>query len=219
MNVRGLKAFLAVVECESVTEAGNRVGLTQSGGSRQIAALEDEVGFALFDRHRGRLRLSRKGQAFMRHARNALETLEQLPQAARTIATGAADRLEIAATSAVVHGLLPRVVANYIQLRPGLPPSIVMRSLNQIIELGPTDRFDLVILPSPLRPTALTLLGTISFDLQLAAPHHLVPELCADQPLEDVAGLPFISLDPFETYQGKRRAGARGGAHASALCL
>jgi DNA-binding transcriptional LysR family regulator len=60
-NIKRLKAFVAVAESGSVTEAANRLALTQSGVSRQIAAMEEEVGFALFDRVRGRLSVSQKG--------------------------------------------------------------------------------------------------------------------------------------------------------------
>ena len=75
-NIKRLKAFVAVAESGSVTEAANRLALTQSGVSRQIAAMEEEVGFALFDRVRGRLSVSQKGAAFLRHARRTLDVVE-----------------------------------------------------------------------------------------------------------------------------------------------
>jgi len=200
-NLKGLKAFLAVAECGSVTEAANRLALTQSGVSRQISAIEEDVGFALFDRVRGRLSVSRKGGAFLRHARRTLDVVENLPRAALAIAEGAADRVAIAGTSAVVHGMMPLVVARYVQERPGSAPSITMRSLQEISELGDQGHFDLIIAPTPLQPRQYDLLETIDFDLCLAGPTSMLPSMSDDVSLDQLSGLPFISLDPLATYQ------------------
>lgn len=200
-NLKGLKAFVAVAECGSVTEASIRLSLTQSGVSRQIAAIEDEVGFPLFDRIRGRLSVSRKGAAFLRHARRTLDVVETLPRAALAIASGAADRVMIAGTSSVVHGLLPFAVARYVRERPGSQPSITMRSLQEIAELGPQGHFDLIIVPAPLRLPNYDLLQTVDFDLRFVGPVDLLPSDGEEIPLERLDGLPFISLDPFATYQ------------------
>jgi DNA-binding transcriptional LysR family regulator len=118
-NIKKLKAFVAVAESGSVTVAANRLVLTQSGVSRQIMAMEEDVDFALFDRVCGRLSVSQKGTVFLRHVRRTLDGIENLPRAALAIASGAEDRVDIAGTSAVVHGLMPFVVAKYTAKRPG----------------------------------------------------------------------------------------------------
>jgi DNA-binding transcriptional LysR family regulator len=200
-NLKGLKAFIAVAEFGSVTEAANRLALTQSGVSRQIAAIEDAVGFALFDRVRGRLSVSQKGAAFLRHARRTLDVVENLPRAALAIASGAADRVAIAGTSAVIHGLLPFTIAKYIEQRPGSSPSITMRSLQEIAELGAQGHFDLIIAPTPARPPYYDLVRSIEFDLCFAGPAHLLTTEGDSLSLDQLAGMPFISLDPFATYQ------------------
>jgi DNA-binding transcriptional LysR family regulator len=200
-NLKGLKAFIAVAEFGSVTEAASRLALTQSGVSRQIAAIEDAVGFALFDRVRGRLSVSQKGAAFLRHARRTLDVVENLPRAALAIASGAADRVAIAGTSAVIHGLLPSTIAKYIEQRPESSPSITMRSLQEIAELGAQGHFDLIIAPTPARPPYYDLVRSIEFDLCFAGPAHLLPADGDSLSLDQLAGMPFISLDPFATYQ------------------
>ena len=45
---------------------------------------------------------------------------------------------------------LPFAVARYVRERPGSPPSITMRSLQEIAELGPQGHFDLIIAPATL---------------------------------------------------------------------
>ena len=200
-NIKRLKAFVAVAESGSVTEAANRLALTQSGVSRQIAAMEEEVGFALFDRVRGRLSVSQKGATFLRHARRTLDVVENLPRAALAIASGAEDRVVIAGTSAVVHGLMPFVVASYTTERPGASPGIIMRSQQEFVDLGPHGHFDLIIAPAPTRPPYYDLVQSIEFDLYFAGPLELLPKDGREIPLSNLNGQPFISLDPFSSYQ------------------
>lgn len=56
---KGFESVLAVAECGSVTDAAERLALTQSGVGCQIAAIEEDVGFPLLDRNRRRLSVSR----------------------------------------------------------------------------------------------------------------------------------------------------------------
>ena len=50
MNIHDLKAFVAVVECNSLTRAAAVLSLTQSAVSRRMQSLEESLGADLFDR-------------------------------------------------------------------------------------------------------------------------------------------------------------------------
>ena len=65
-----LKSFHAAAEAGSLTAAGERLGISQSAVSRQIAALEEQLGVSLFQRHARGLVLTDAG-----HNRRALERL------------------------------------------------------------------------------------------------------------------------------------------------
>ena len=201
-----LKAFLAVAETGSVTRAAERLGLTQSGVSRKLAGLEASLGFRLFDRDRGRITINQQGRALAPHARRIVDTSSNLPRIARAIGAGHYDHVRIAATSSIMHGLLPPALARYLDERPGLPPSATMRSLAEILNLDAADAFDLVLAPLPMRPLAFEVVAEYTLELVLAVPRTLLP---ADaKPVDGVwpdfarlVDLPFISLDPFASYQ------------------
>ena len=201
-----LKAFLAVAETGSVTRAAERLGLTQSGVSRKLAGLETSLGFRLFDRDRGRITINQQGRALAPHARRIVDTSSNLPRIARAIGAGHYDHVRIAATSSIMHGLLPPALARYLDERPGLPPSATMRSLAEILNLDAADAFDLVLAPLPMRPLAFEVVAEYTLELVLAVPRTLLP---ADaKPVDGVwpdfarlVDLPFISLDPFASYQ------------------
>ncbi|MGB2219621.1 MAG: LysR family transcriptional regulator, partial [Henriciella sp.] len=56
-----LKSFHAAAETGSLTGAGERLGISQSAVSRQIAALEEKLGISLFQRHARGLVLTDSG--------------------------------------------------------------------------------------------------------------------------------------------------------------
>ena len=210
-----LRAFLAVAETASITLAAERLGLTQSGVSRKIAKLETKLGFRLFDRSRGRVALNRQGRTFAPHARRVVDAVGHLPRVARAISDGAYERVRIAATSSIMHGLLPPALAYYLRERSDLPPSITMRSLSEILNLEASDAFDLILAPLPMRPLAFDLVAEYPFQLELAVPKTLLSP--KDNPiegiwpnLERIAQLPFISLDPFALYQESTEAALDG---------
>ena len=69
MHIKQLRSFLTVADSGSVTATAEQLHMTQSGVSRQIATLKDELGLLLFDRLHGRLALKRLGLALRRHVR------------------------------------------------------------------------------------------------------------------------------------------------------
>ena len=85
MDVRLLEAFRAVVDHRSVTNAAAAMGVTQPAVSAQIARLEQELGFSLFDRSNGRLKPTAEGMLFYAEANRALTGIDRLAQAAEQI--------------------------------------------------------------------------------------------------------------------------------------
>ncbi|MEN9782571.1 MAG: hypothetical protein RL208_724, partial [Pseudomonadota bacterium] len=72
-----LKGFCAVVECgNSINDAGKRLIISESSVSLQIASLERDLGFQLFDRVRNRLVLNKKGKIYYQKAKRILLILD-----------------------------------------------------------------------------------------------------------------------------------------------
>src|ERR1700730_7454737 len=57
-----LKVFHAAAQAGSFTHAGEQLGLSQSAVSRQVSALEQELGVSLFHRHARGLILTEQGE-------------------------------------------------------------------------------------------------------------------------------------------------------------
>jgi DNA-binding transcriptional LysR family regulator len=73
MKIRQVQYVLMVAEMGSFTDAAEELYISQSSLSKQIIALEKELGASLFDRSRRRIALTLAGEAFVRHARTLNE--------------------------------------------------------------------------------------------------------------------------------------------------
>jgi len=80
MNLIKYEIFSKVVECESLTKAGERLNLTQSAVSHAIASLEREIGLSLLIRNRSGVQLTNNGERLIVHIREILQMKEKLNQ-------------------------------------------------------------------------------------------------------------------------------------------
>ena len=72
MEIRQLKAFLAIAEAKTFTAGARRVNVTQAAISMQIRQLEDEVGLPLFTRTPRRVIMTEAGEYLLDRARKIL---------------------------------------------------------------------------------------------------------------------------------------------------
>ena len=121
MNIRlkQLRAFRAIMDTGSVSEAAVALGLTQSSVSKLLAGFEQELGFLLFDRIGRRLRLSEQGRLFHQNAGNAIELLEDIQAIAEDIRDKQGTRLRICAVGPIIHSnVLPNAVRAFSERHP-----------------------------------------------------------------------------------------------------
>ena len=78
MDLKTLQTIIAIADHGSFVEASEAVNLSQSAVSLRIRALEETLGFALFDRRKRPPGLNTEGRAFVAKARGLVEHWEQL---------------------------------------------------------------------------------------------------------------------------------------------
>ena len=96
MDIDGLRTFVAIAELGGFTRAGARLHRSQPAISRRLGLLEQELGAPLFDRLRGRARLTEAGRAFRPHAEAALAALKDGRDAVRGLQSGLSGNVSLA---------------------------------------------------------------------------------------------------------------------------
>lgn len=87
MSLLQLKYFVAVAEEGNATRAARKLYVSQPPLSRQIRALERELGTPLFERTRAGMRLLPAGEVLLDLARPILTQLDQAAGSVRSLAT------------------------------------------------------------------------------------------------------------------------------------
>src|SRR5262244_2358210 len=96
MNIDEIQTFLAIVELGGFTRAGRQLHRSQPAISRRLGMLEHELGAPLFERLRGRARLTEAGRAFLPHAEAALASLRDGREAVRGLHAGIEGTISLA---------------------------------------------------------------------------------------------------------------------------
>lgn len=136
MDLKQLRALLAIAETGSVTRAADILHIVQPAISRQVKLLEEELGVALFDRERHGMVLTPAGRRFADRARRALDELDtgkaeispRSQQVSGSVTVGflpsLADLLVSTLMSRMRHTYPHVQVRSYITYLPDLEPSL-----------------------------------------------------------------------------------------------
>jgi DNA-binding transcriptional LysR family regulator len=95
MELTHLRTFVAVAELQHLTQAAERLHVSQPAASAHIKALEEDLGVALFERRASGLALTATGHALVGYAREVLAASVALRSKAREIAGTVAGKFRL----------------------------------------------------------------------------------------------------------------------------
>lgn len=153
VSTTSLRVLRTVAERGSFSAAALELGYTQSGISRQVAALEKEAGHSLFERRTGGVRPTAAGQALLRHGAVVLDALDA---AQRELAGEPVNRVEVRLGAIVSAGavLLPRLLQRLRLRAPGLVVSTREGTTPALVRAVRAGSLDLALITArpPFRP-------------------------------------------------------------------
>ncbi|WP_291730643.1 LysR family transcriptional regulator [Leisingera sp. F5] len=120
-----IRAFLATAEAGSLSAAARQLGLTQPTLSRQVAALEGELGVLLFERLGRTLALTEAGHELLSHSRKMGAAADGLCLAATGQAQSIDGTVRITASDVMSAHVLPPVLQQLRQRAPRLTIDVV----------------------------------------------------------------------------------------------
>ncbi len=120
-----MRGFLATADEDSLSAAARALGLTQPTLSRQIAALEDELGLMLFERVGRGLTLTAAGREMHRHVRDMGAAADRVALAALGQSQTIEGVVRITASDVLSAVLLPPAVRRIKALAPNLVIDVI----------------------------------------------------------------------------------------------
>lgn len=115
LDLRQLRAFVAVHDTGSVSGAARKVHLTQPAVSRRISELESALGVQLFDRTGRRLRLTSEGESLLMHSRNVLAEAESFVTRAEALSEGRGRTLAVGTAPMTMESVVAPVLHRYLR--------------------------------------------------------------------------------------------------------
>ncbi|MEH0076381.1 LysR family transcriptional regulator [Pannonibacter sp. Pt2] len=166
-----LRIFHAAAQAGSFTHAGDSLNMSQSAVSRQVSALEQDLGIPLFHRHARGLLLTEQGELLYRTAREVLMKLE----AVQTRLTDSREKpsgvLRITTTVGLGSTWLTSRINEFIDLYPDMELRLIFD--DEELDLGMREADVAIRLRQPTQPDLIQRkLFTVHFHIY-ASPHYL----------------------------------------------
>jgi LysR family cyn operon transcriptional activator len=120
VELRHLRYFVAIADGGTMARAADRVHVTPSTLSHQLAQLEAEIGAVLFERAGRSLRLSDAGSVWLGYARGILAQVDEAKAAVAQIRRLETGEVRIGAIHSFVTKLMPDIAAGFVKRHPGI---------------------------------------------------------------------------------------------------
>jgi len=148
MDLRHLRSFVAVAEELSFRRAAERLHLSQPPLSRQIKALEEELGVLLLERDRGsRVCLTDAGKSFLVDARLAIATATAARGRAQDAARDARSQLKLGNMPVLSTDVLPPLLRAFRKHSPQVQVSLLEMNRPMQLEALREGRIHIGIFP------------------------------------------------------------------------
>ncbi|WP_108659509.1 LysR family transcriptional regulator [Acuticoccus kandeliae] len=209
-DLRALEVFAAVADLRSMTQAAQRLGMTQPAVSQAVRNLEEKLGVQLLDRSRRPLVLSAAGEWLQRTATQILGDAAQIALTIRQFGEGQALRLRVGLVDSLSDPFVPEMVK---QLSPSVYYLSITSGLARTLRYGLIERsIDLIITNDPIEDLPEGVHIPI-----FTEPYFLVLPEAFDAGALDLAAL--VATRPFIRWSARSSMGADIDRHFRRLRL
>lgn len=136
LEIKHLRLVTNIADVGNLTRAAHMLCLSQPALSKQLAELEERLGFALFHRTRKAMCLTEQGSGFHTHAKKILSDVDTLETELQAYGKGATGKLRISIDRVHHAGWLPSVMTQFRTRHPRIELEVkqvpeLLRSLQQ----------------------------------------------------------------------------------------
>lgn len=215
MQTTSLRYFLAVARTGSIAAASNQLNVAASAISRQIANLEADLDCVLFERRPRGMVPSPAGELLAQHAHHVLLRAEQVAAEIQELQGLVRGLIRVACSEGFALDLVPKVIANFHNLHPGIRFELTMlppAQVTQVVAAGEAD-IGVTFRRMPTPPVAVVYEAEVEM-VALCAPGHPLAGSAMIQ-LTDLAAFPLA----LPTRDTTIRLVFEGACHAEGITI
>jgi len=195
MRLRQIEVFHAIYTTGSMTNAATLLNVSQPSISKVLAHAEHQLGYRLFDRVKGKLFPTPEAHQLFAHVKTVYRDVDRLRHVAANIKEASAGRIRIASTPAFGLEVLPRAIASFREKYPETVFDIETLHLDEMSDALRESRVDIGLAFNPVESPGIDQQQLASGRFVVLAPETETFGGKTELTVEDLAGLPFVSLN------------------------
>jgi DNA-binding transcriptional LysR family regulator len=157
MNLRQIEVFRAIMLCRSITDAARMLGASQPTLTKILRHAEDQLGFKLFRRERGRVRPTEEAQLLFADADRIFRELQSLQRLSTDLKEGTGGLLRVGATASLALSVIPDALETYRREFPGVRIMSYLLAGSEMAEMLTAHQLDVGLSIAPIDvPSART---------------------------------------------------------------
>lgn len=133
MKIKQLEVFHAVYTSKSITEAANKLNVSQPSVSKTLKIIEKDIGFRLFHRVKRRLVPSKEGSNLFNYAQIILDNFRSMESEIERLSQAFSKKIRIACSPSLGLEILPTIISKYNIKNPDIEFSINTQHLDQMV--------------------------------------------------------------------------------------
>lgn len=194
MRLRQIEVFHAVYTSGTMTNAARLLSVSQPSVSKVLAHAEQQLGYPLFDRVKGKLVPTPEADRLFGLVSNVYDHVEQLRHVAENLRASDIGKIRVAATPAFGVDLLPSAIASYLTEHEDTGFEIETLHHDEISEALLESRVDVGLAFDSVPVPGLTSEPLAEGEFMVITPPDM--DLGTDNrvTIDALAGLPFVGL-------------------------
>ncbi|MBW0171021.1 MAG: LysR substrate-binding domain-containing protein [Hydrogenophaga sp.] len=194
IDLSTLRVVIAAADLGSISAASERLQLAVAAASARITALEESLGFRVFERSSRGVQLTPAGQMLVQRSRALLTDADRLAQHLRGYSEGLQGHVRVLANTSALLEVLPQRLEQFMKAHPLIRIDLEERGSPEIPLALIEGRADFGVVDLPVPPAGLTFTPFFTDTLVLLTPrtHRLASRRRLR--LADALDEPFITL-------------------------
>lgn len=212
MRLRHIEIFQAIRQAGSISGAAQLLHVTQPSVTKVLQHAEAQLGFALFQRIKGKLVITPEALALEREVNKVTVSVEGVKRLAESLRREPGQTLRIGATPALASSLLPRLIGEWCRLYPNTSCELSSLHSQELVQNLFMHEIDVALTFQHPEHPGLNVRPVVESTLMVLAPKDYWPEseLISPLSIEALADAPLIGLshsDPLFAQLGLYLAG------------